>query len=505
MSKIIGGVFALAGLCALSMFLLNCGSTSSRPAGDLYVVNQGLNGSGNSISPYNINLDNGELQFVNSLNVSTCPTQPSSGNPSPCGLPVEILLDPSGATAFVLNQGVPCQEVQQNGLWVCPVGANATVPPTIIPYSVNSDGTLSQPGTPYTWSCGSNMSPSSCTFSDTAVAMMRDDSGQFLFVIDSGSYPSPGYPMPSALNPTCPHTPTGPTDVCPSISVFAITQGSPSTLALVGSPVYLDKIPTSLSPVTSPSTINAQELLFVSNNQDICTADCVVPPASDNTVTVFTVSSSGALTMQQNKPYIVAAPNPVSVKAVNTNQTGISNSGGLFVYVGANPPTGGVVYPFAICTVVNAFCTEQDVNLAILTPLQTSCNTQCIDVAPTAAGSNPVQMLADPTNNFLYVLSQGSSQLFGFRVNTGQGTLTALAPPALPTGNGSQTQPVAMALHASVNSQGQNLYSASGQFLYVANTLTSNITAVGLNPATGAMSTLGTQIAPAAPSGIAVH
>jgi 6-phosphogluconolactonase (cycloisomerase 2 family) len=110
-------------------------------------------------------------------------------------------------------------------------------------------------------------------------------------------------------------------------------------------------------------------------------------------------------------------------------------------------------------------------------------------------------MAVDPTNNFLYVLSEGSSQLFGFRVNTSQGTLTALSPASQPTG----TQPFGMALHASVNSQGQNIYSASGQFLYVSNTLSSNITAFGLSTANGTMSSLGTQIAPAAPTGIAVH
>jgi hypothetical protein len=268
-----------------------------------------------------------------------------------------------------------------------------------------------------------------------------------------------------------------------------------------GSPFYLSKIPTALSVVTSPSSTNAQELLFVTNNQDICTANCVLPPPSDNTVSVYSVGSSGGLTEQPNSPYIVDATNPVAVMAVNTNQTDIPNSGGLFVYVGTNTQSGGDVYPFEICTVVNAYCTQQDVELAILTPLRVSCNTQCINVAPTAAGLNPVQMVADPTNNFLYVLSEGSSQLFAFKINTTAGTLTALAPASQPTGS----QPVSMALHASVNSQGQPIYSASGQFIYVANTLSSNITAFGLSTANGTISTLGTQIAPSAPSGVAVH
>ena len=500
MSKIIGGVVALVDVCVLSLFLLSCGSSSSRPAGVLYVVNQGLNGSGNSVSSFAMNLDNGELEYVNS-NASTCPTPVTGTNSNPCGLPLDILLDPTGATAFVLNQGVQCPEVlnQTGTQWICTPGANAPVPPTIYPYTVNSDGSLSGPGPAVVWSCGPTVAASACTNNDTAVAMMRDASGQFLFVIDSGSFPSPGTTSP-AVYPTCPHTPSGPTDVCPSISVFAMKPGS-TTLTQVGSPYYLDKIPTDLSPVTSPSTINAQELLFVSNNQDICTASCALPPNSDNTVSVFTVSSSGVLTMQQNKPYLVTATNPVSVMAVNTNPINQAGLGGLFVYVGTNAQTGGSLYPFQICTVVNAVCNAQAVSVGLLTPLQTCTQQQCIDVAPTAAGQNPVQMLVDPTNNFLYVLSEGSNQLFAFRISTSAGTLTSLSPASQPTG----TQPVSMAMHASVNSQGQSIYGASGQFLYVSNTLSSNITGFGLSTANGTIGTLGTQIAPAAPSGIAVH
>src|SRR5580698_10506761 len=166
MSKLLSGVVTLAAMCALSLFL-SCGSSSSRPAGVLYTVTQGLNGSGNSISSFGMNLDNGELEYLNS-NASTCPTPSTTTDSNPCGLPVDILLDPSGAFPFVLNQGVPCQEVEQNGVWVCVPASNPTVPPTIYPYTVNSDGSLSGPGTPYTWSCGANGSVSSCTNSDTA-------------------------------------------------------------------------------------------------------------------------------------------------------------------------------------------------------------------------------------------------------------------------------------------------------------------------------------------------
>src|ERR1700730_6104918 len=101
MSKKIGGVIALLGMCALSLFLLNCGSSSSRPSGTLYVLTQGNNGIGNNVSSFSIDLGSGALSLVNS-NASTCPTTATSSNPEPCGNPLAILLDPSGATAFVL-------------------------------------------------------------------------------------------------------------------------------------------------------------------------------------------------------------------------------------------------------------------------------------------------------------------------------------------------------------------------------------------------------------------
>ena len=71
MSKKLGGVVALVALCAVSMFLVNCGSSSSRPSGLLYVLTQGTNGVGNNVSSFAIDLGSGNLSFINS-NASTC-------------------------------------------------------------------------------------------------------------------------------------------------------------------------------------------------------------------------------------------------------------------------------------------------------------------------------------------------------------------------------------------------------------------------------------------------
>jgi Lactonase, 7-bladed beta-propeller len=467
MSKKIGGVVALAGMCALSLFLLNCGSSSSRPSGVLYVLTQGINAFGNNVTSFAMDLNSGNLSLINS-NASTCPTPASNTNPEPCGAPLYILLDPTGATAFVLNQGIP----------------SASVAPTIYSYGVNSDGSL-----------GAATLAATLRDGDIPVAMVRDTTGQFLFVIDQGSFPPPGYPTPSPTNPSCPHVPTSATDVCPSISVFAMKSSS-LTLAS-GSPFYLSKIPSALSAITytPPGSTAPQELLFVTNNEDICSQNCIPPsPHNDNTVSVYTVSlSSGALAEQTFSPYAVAAINPISVLAVNTNPAG-ETAGGVFVYVGNNDQNGGHLYPFQVCTVINAVCNQGDVNIALMTPLGETCpQPPCNNVPPTTVGQNPVQMLVDPTNNFLYVASEGSSQVYGFQINTIPGTLTPLNTPNLPTGS----QPVSMALHPSVDN--------TGQFLYTSNTAQDNITGFALSTTSGSMSSLPPVITPATPSGMAAH
>ena len=71
MLKKIGVVAALVCACALSFFLLSCGSSSSRPSGLLYVLTEGINGIGTNITPYAIDLNSGSLSLINS-NASTC-------------------------------------------------------------------------------------------------------------------------------------------------------------------------------------------------------------------------------------------------------------------------------------------------------------------------------------------------------------------------------------------------------------------------------------------------
>ncbi len=434
MSKKINGIVALAAICSLSIFLLSCGSSSSRPSGLLYVLTQGINGGGDNVSSFAVDFRSGNLSLINA-NATTCAAA------NTCGLPLQILLDPSATVAFVLNQGSPCTPTPT----CTPSG---TIPPTINSYTVNSDGSLSAPSTAATLSAG-----------DTAIAMTRDSSGTFLFVITAS----------------------------PQLLVYNMKSGSTSlTLA---SSLALTKVPSALSVIsfTASGSSSAQEYLYVTNNHDNCTVACN-PFHNDNTLSAYSVGSSGTLTELPNSPYAINAVNPISVVAVNTNPAG-QNTGGIFIYVGNQDPNGGHVYPYEVCTVVNAVCTSTDVAGGLVIPLGTCPDISC-QTPPTTVGQRPVAMLIDPTNNFLYVVSEGSNAIYGFRINTAAGNLSPLTPASQSTGS----QPVALALQPPVGS--------SAEFIYVSNSGSSSISGYNVSTTTGAMSNPITVTSPSTPSGL---
>jgi 6-phosphogluconolactonase (cycloisomerase 2 family) len=411
MSKKISLVGALGGVCALSLFLLNCGSSSSRPSGLLYVLTQGTSGTGNNISSFAIDLGSGGLSLINS-------TAPTCKTPGVCGLPLDIVLDPTGATAFVLSQNA------------------------ISSYTVNSDGSFGSPSDPL-------------MLGGTAIAMTRDTSGNFLFVITAA----------------------------PELLVYKMTPGSTS-LTLANS-VVLTRVPTGLSALTFPAPgsgtvppcgfTTSEEFLYVTSNQDL------TPQHNDNALSVYCVDSSGNLTDKTPDPPYTPQVDPLSVKAVNTTPSTQTSAAVVFVYVGSQPSASGALSAFQMCTAITATCTQSDVTNAVLRPVGTS---------PPSTGQDPVAMVVDPTNQFLYVVCYGSNQVFAYLINSTQGTLTALSPANEPTGS----QPVALALHPSVGS--------TGQFLYTSNSNSSNITGFTLNTTSGAMSSPITVSAPAAPSGM---
>jgi len=418
MLKKTGIVVGLAGLFAVSAVLMSCGSGSDRPAGLLYVVSQSLF----NVSSYAVDLGSGELSLITNNLADTCPD-------STCGLPLTISLDPTAATAFVLNQQA------------------------LTGFTVNSDGSLSKPVTVATSQPG-----------QTALAMASTTAGDLMAVI-SGGIANPT----DCLQDGQPYDPD--TNDCPLISIYSTTPGSTS-VSLIGNtcqaldgpcPYVLSRMPTAVSIITfafngGPS----QTMLFVTSNLDLTSKH------NDSELSVFSIDSSGNLTQQSASPYASQAPNPISVKAVNTNPAN-QNIGGVFVYVGAQAAVTGSVSTFQVCTQAQGPCTQQDANNESL----------AVVGKPTTVGQNPIAMLTDPTNSFLYIGCNVGNNVYAFKMNTSTGVLTQLS--LQPAGAG----PVALAMHGSDNT--------SNEYLYVSNNGQSTISGYIVNLTSGAL------VAPLAP------
>ena len=322
-----------------------------------------------------------------------------------------------------------------------PTGAVAFVLNTgssdITAYTVNKDGSLSK------------SSGNTAVTVQNPVTMVRDAGGKFLFVLSQGTVPPPsGCPLPE------------PDTTCPHVAVFAMQSGSTSLSS--ASALSLTRTPTGIAAIAGP---NSTILLYVTSNKDLSGNN------NDNTVSEYSVDGSGKVAEQAGSPYTTAS-NPSGVVAVTTSPIGVS--GGLFVYV-TNVTTNSVS-AYQVCTVQTATCTQQNVTDLTLLPVGN----------PSTVGSKPAAMVIDPKSNFLYVVSQNSSQVFGFRINATLGTLSALSPANLSTGS----QPVAIAMHS------------TGKFLFVSNSGSSNVSAYSVDTTSGAMSSPMTITSPGQPAGL---
>ena len=405
MSKKISGLFALLAFLGLSLFLVNCGSSSSRPAGVLYVLSQGEN----NVGSFAIDLGSGRLSLLNKT--ASTDTTPST-----------ILLDPSGTAAYVLN-----------------TGSNS-----ITTYTVSSDGSLSAP-------------TSTALPIPNSVAMTRNAAGTFLFVVSQGTVllqPGKAACSQAQPDPGC--------AILPALTVFAIQSGS-ATLTQVGNPTNLNQVPTSVAAATVTTTLSdntqvTKTLLYITNDVDL------IPLQDDNTVAAYQVdTTSGAVTSQTNPPYPTGSV-PSAVMTVQTTPTG--GSGGLFVYVANSGSGSGAnsVSIFQVCTQLNATCTSQDVTatnntlIPVGNPVSVGLNPVAMTVDPTnnflyvvnhgsstvsaflinpttgelsalnpssvSTGSSPVAITMHSSGKFLYVSNNASSNISGFDVSTTNGALS---------------------------------------------------------------------------------
>jgi 6-phosphogluconolactonase (cycloisomerase 2 family) len=401
MSKKISGCLTQLAFLGLTVLLISCGTSSSRPAGVLYYLSQG----DSKVGSYAINLNSGALSLINKT--STTDKTPSA-----------ILADPTGKVAYVLNT-----DPSSN---------------SITTYTFNSEGSLSAP-------------TSTTLLVQNAVAMALDPAGTFLAVVSQGSIPLPG-------TAHCPHP--EPNSECPAITIFTTQSGS-TTLTQAGDPFALDFVPTSLA-VSITGAFNDPKggsingtLLHVTGNQDL-TANNI-----DNTIGEFVVQSSGAIAGPLiGFPYLTAT-NPSSVVAVRT--TPVGGAGGLFVYVSNDTDDNVSVYQ--VCTVAdgtNCLDSSQDVQNAKMIPVgnpvsvgqepvamtvdptknflyvvnHLSSTVSSFRINPTtgalsalspstvSTGLRPVAITMHSSGKFLYVSNNGSSNVSGFNADTTSGALS---------------------------------------------------------------------------------
>jgi 6-phosphogluconolactonase len=280
-------------------------------------------------------------------------------------------------------------------------------------FTVNSDGTL-------TAASGTQAAGT------TPIGMATDSAGKFLFVANQGTFGNPASGTISAF------TISGTT--------LAAVPGSPFS---AGSPGVL----TGTGPVSVAVTPKAS-YVYAANQ-------------FTNTVSGFSVASTGALTPLPGSPYAVGtSPSAVAI-----------TPDGNFLYV-ANTGSN-TISAFAICANASVTCVTPD---GSLTPVTGS---------PFSAGVGPVSIAADPAGTYLFVADEQSNQISQYKISTGTGAISVLSPPAVSVG----TNPVSVAVRA-----GSGALLGDGgttNYVYVANTGSASISTFSYDTLNGILTLVG--------------
>lgn len=304
-------------------------------------------------------------------------------------------------------------------------------------YAINGDGSVTAvSGNPAT---GHN-----------PVALAFNPAGTFLFVANQG--------LSSVV--------TSPLDS--SISVFSV---SGTTLTSVGT---FSTVTPGVTTSTEPDAVAVSasgNYLYVANS-------------FTNTVSMFDIGSTGALTQSTFGPYAVGL-NPSSLGIA------VTTPGGQFLYI-ANFSDNNVS-AFAICdTKSTATCSNANSPDGSLAPVTGS---------PFSAGLGPISISTDATVSFLFVADKTSNQVSQYRISGGTGALTANTPAAVSTG----TTPVGVAVIL-----GTDMISSTGgttEYLYVPNNGGTSVSIFSFDSTVGQLGVVGTPTATVSggPSAVAVR
>jgi DNA-binding beta-propeller fold protein YncE len=436
-------------------FVMACSTKYKSSSNGLLVV---PSRDSQAMQTFSIDLSNGRVLQINNVN-----------GPPVLGLPSSVLLDPAGTYAYVATT-LNCTPINP--------AANTSltaVQSAILAYKVNSDGTLGMSSTPV-FLPGNTAYPSTfsaCGLDDASnpnggnpiAAMAMDTLGKFLFVAMAPG--SAIYTTNTNLTP-----PTTTSVVLPSlgIAVYAIGAGA-SLSPVTGSPFA---VPATSGQAATPSALALTPTAFpplyapCSGQTAPASANLYVTDSVNNMIFNYMVSSSGSLSL------VPTGTNPI---ATGTVPSGVAvDPCDRFVYV--SNMSSNSVSAYTICSAVNLGAQPPCLNADFsLNPVQGS---------PFSAADLPGPIAVDAYANFVYVVDTGSSQITGFRISAGNGSLASFTTVATNSG------PNSIAIRN------------DDSWLFVANTTSNNISEFGVTPASGALTLQTATGTLNYPSGVAV-
>jgi 6-phosphogluconolactonase len=284
-------------------------------------------------------------------------------------------------------------------------------------------------------------------------------SGKFVYLANGGENDISLFQVASsgALTEVMPRTPTG---VNPS--ALAIDPGGTFLYAANASSNTIDsyKVDTSKGALTAASSVAtgftplklaiapSGKFIYVSNN-------------SSNSVSGFAIDSSGGFTPVPGSPYAVGlGPNGIIV-----------DPAGKFLYVASL--TGGNFSGFAI-----------DSGSGALTPMSGS--PYAVAVSTTVIPLSAV--LVDRSGKYLYVTAVNANKVYAYTINATTGVPALISSSPFATGGGP----------AFISND------AEGQFLFVGNQSTSNVSVFRITQSTGVLTSIQTESVLSAPTSMVV-
>jgi 6-phosphogluconolactonase (cycloisomerase 2 family) len=384
-------LLGLAGLVLLGV-LVACGSNYSSSSDGLVIV--GSQGSA-LLESFGFNLNSGGVTAL-----ANNPTDTSSETCVLNGLPSSIVIDPAGAYAYtIINSNTLCSN-SATGIQAFQIGSDGNITTTgnLIPFAEEINGTV--PVVPST--------------------MSMDAAGSFLFVADRATADASGVPVPGA------------------ISVFSIGSGG-SLTEVPGSPF---SIPTGVEPLNADLTsVGPTPTVFpnvgINGTQNsVCSIPGSNPPTAEYLYAVDTANygvwefsvntSTGALNpppQTTQAPFVASDKVPVGVAVDPCDR---------FLYV--SDSLTNKVSAYVMCIVASTDQTGQQ-------PMCPYANGALVPITGSpfslsGSAEEPGPLVVDPFGNNVYVLNLLSNSISPLKISPISGSLAALNPPAVTTGNG---------------------------------------------------------------------